>query len=198
VDFHRYVFNILFMGKDARPYTPDISHPAPSPIPGWYRMYGLYKNVLLLSLLRRKKAIAPDDGAGRRLFDAVCAASRLEAQRIIMHIFGFHCREVERHRALLLEAMEYCAGGGIRAVTQAGQGAHRLDGLLMTHFAHADSALRKSSLESLYEDKELMLVASLAFLVIFMTFREDENFFLEGVSESGITPIPPRPPQVRV
>jgi len=102
-----------------------------------------------------------------------------------MHIFGYHCKSVDKQRSLLLETMKYCLGGGVVSVTESSE-AHRLDGLFLEQFDHLDRQVREQKLQQLYQDKELMTEAALAFIVIFMSFLNDPEYFVQGVSRDGI------------
>jgi hypothetical protein len=43
-------------------------------------------------------------------------------------------------------------------------------------------------LDILYQNKPLMLETSVAFIVIFLSFLNDENFYIRGISAEGIEP----------
>ena len=64
----------------------------------------------------------------------------------------------------------------------------RLDGLLVSRFNDPDKRSRNKKLSELYIDKDLMVEASIAFMVIFYSFLNDPNYFVHGISESGIRP----------
>jgi len=110
-----------------------------------------------------------------------------EAQRILIHIFTYHYRDVSRQRELLLETMDYCFEGGIESVTP-GRAAHRLDGLFLDRFDSTSPETRRSQLEELYRDKELMVAAAIAFNVMFLNFLHDEKYYVQGVRADGIHP----------
>ncbi len=187
VDFYEHMFQLFFVNS-YRGYVPCLEHPAPAPIDGAQRMYELFKNVVTLSLIRQQKAIREDDVA-QKLFDAICHASIREAQRVVMHVFGYHYKEVRDQRQLLLEVLEYCRRGGVHAVTEVDE-RQRLDGFIIERFDHHSSPARRKQLESLYSDKELMVEGALAFIVIFLSFLNEPNFFLNGISADGIYTMP--------
>jgi hypothetical protein len=187
VDFFENIFQLLFV-QNYRGYDPHKPHPPAVSFNGARRMYELFKNIVTLSLIRQQKA-AVDDPVADKLVGAICTASMREAERIISHIFGYHLRDVEKKRRLVIETQEYCFGGGVNSITTASRG-HRLDGLLMERFDNKDPQKRKQSLEELYKDKELMVAAGIAFIVIFMSFLNDPQYFLKGVSSSGISAEP--------
>ena len=63
-----------------------------------------------------------------------------------------------------------------------------MDGVLVSYFNDSVPSTRKEKLAVLYNDKELMIQAALCFMAIFMRFREDEGFYVRGISESGVQP----------
>lgn len=187
VDFFSHVFQLLFVGSYTG-YRPTLAHPAKSPINGAQRLYELFKNTVLLSLIRQKPDTI-EDAPASRLFDAIAEASMREAQRTIMHIFGYHITEIARQKRILEDAMAYCVQGGFDVVTKP-SGGQPLDGLFVGCFDHHDSAVRKEQLRILYEDKELMVKASVAFIVIFLGFLGDPKYYVRGITPEGIRPEP--------
>jgi len=188
-DFFGHLFRVLFMPQ-YQGYSPERAHPPPAPLNGARRMYELFKTAVTLTIVRQQHGISESDVAGKRLFDALCIASMNEAQRIVMHIAGYHLRDPERQRALLLDAMSYCQKGGMGAITSPTE-PHRLDGLFLEQFDHRDRKALQKKLTELYADKELMVEAAVGFIVIFTCFLSDPLFFLHGVSSSGIQAQPP-------
>ena len=183
-DFFTHLFRVLFVPGYAG-YQPERSHPPAAPLNGARRLYELFKTAVTLSLVRQMGSIAATDVVARRLFDALCIASMNEAQRIVIHISGYHLRDIAAQRSLLLETMEYCQCGGVRSITAPGA-PHRLDGLFLAQFDHRDRQSLHDKLDALYQDKELMVEAALAFIVIFMCFSSDPGFYLRGVTAEGI------------
>jgi hypothetical protein len=85
-----------------------------------------------------------------------------------------------------MEAMEYCYKGRTDLVTESNT--HWiLDGLFSTYFGHTSGQLRDQQLDRLYQDKPLMVEASIAFIVIFFSFLNDSRYYVKGISSSGIT-----------
>ena len=183
VDFFALMFKVLFL-RDYIPPRPQFPHPAVTPINGAQRLYQLFKNTVLLSLIRQKEAI--HDDTARRLLEALAEASIKEAQRIVFHLFVYHLPELKDQRALLMETMDYSQSGGTLGVTRSGS--HRLDGLFMERFDHSDRLERKKKLKLLYMDKEIMAEAALAFIVVFQSFLNDPKFYMKGISDEGIRP----------
>ena len=83
--------------------------------------------------------------------------------------------------------MEYCYRGRIDLVTKP-DSRYLLDGLFSSYFAYASKKELNKHLDILYQDKPLMLEASVAFLVIFLSFLNDEQFYVKGISAKGIEP----------
>ncbi|RLB63848.1 MAG: hypothetical protein DRI90_05930 [Deltaproteobacteria bacterium] len=190
VDFFGYLFGTLFI-PDFRSYRPDLPH-TPELLDGGRRMYGLFKTAVTLSLMRQTGALADDDRAAHALFEALCVASMKEAERILMHIFGYHRTDVRQQRALLIDTMEYCRNGGVVSITDP-SAPHRLDGLFLEQFDFADRKRRHEKLDELYRDTDLMIQAAVAFIVIFMSFLDDPDYYVQGVSADGIKALPSDP-----
>ncbi|MFH2099831.1 MAG: hypothetical protein ABIJ95_10000 [Pseudomonadota bacterium] len=182
-DFFSWIFRVLFskkkvfMGQDDHPPRPSLN--------GAKRLHQLFKNVALLSLVRQKGYSGREAFAS--LFEALAQASLKEAQRIFLHLAGFHAEAVGDLRAQTMAAMEYTHGGGVERVT-APAGGHPLDGFFSTYFDHSSKEFRNSRLQDLYDDKGLMLQASLAFSVIFLSFLQDPEFLVRGISIRGVHP----------
>ena len=185
VDFFSHIFQLLFVGSYTG-YKPAFDHPPKSPINGAQRLYELFKNTVLLSLVRQRSDIRKDPTASR-LFNAIAVASIKEAQRTIMHIFGYHLTDISEQKRILEEAMAYCLQGGSDVVTTPSS-TQRLDGFFIGWFDHHDSALRQEHMQILYIDKPLMVQASIAFLVIFLSFLDNEEYYVRGITPEGILP----------
>ena len=185
IDFFETVFQIMFVNNYPG-YQPIMEHSPATAINGARRLYQLFKNAVLLSLIRRKLP-----AAGRRelriLFDAVSEAGLKEAQRTLIHLISYHVKELHTQRSLVLEAMQYCYSGRSDLVTMP-DGNQLLDGLFSTYFGNKAKKTRRQQLGILYQNKSLMLEASIAFIVIFLSFLNDENFFIRGISAEGIEP----------
>jgi hypothetical protein len=186
-DFFQVVFQLLFPPSGSS-YKPRFEHPINPPLNGAHRLYQLFKNAILLSLIREKHAALGDPAAGR-LFEALGMASVQEAQRIALHIMAYHETSILRQRALLMEVQSYSQEGGLTRITSPG-GRHTLDGLFMTSFDYADSATRDQHLELLYQDKGLMLQAAVGFVGIFMSFIHSSDYWIRGISDHGIDADP--------
>ena len=185
VDFFSHIFELLFV-RSYGGYKPVLEHPPRSPINGAQRLYELFKNTVLLSLIRQRTD-ASKDPAASRLFHAIAVASMKEAQRTIMHIFGYHITDLSQQKRILEDAMAYCLLGGFDVITTPRQ-EQKLDGLFTRCFDYDDSEIRGERLQGLYKDKPLMVQASIAFIVIFLSFLGDEKFHVRGITPKGIRP----------
>ena len=101
-----------------------------------------------------------------------------------MHVLGYHFKDGRAQRQLILDAMDYCFSGRSDLVTK--PDARMLDGLFATYFAPTDGKLLKQQLANLYQNKPLMIQASIAFIVIFLGFLNDPHYFIRGISIEGI------------
>ena len=88
----------------------------------------------------------------------------------------------------MIDTMEYVQKGGIDSITPPGTGA-RLDGLFMSIFDSASKQIRHRKLSALYKDKSLMIEAAIAFIVIFLSFQNNPNYYVKGISEEGVKPL---------
>jgi hypothetical protein len=185
IDFFENIFQIMFV-NNYKGYVPLREHSPATAINGAKRLYQLFKNAVLLSLIRR---YAPDTAprSPKLLFDAVAEAGLNEAQRTLIHLISYHVKDVPTQRGLILEAMQYCYSGRSNMVTKP-DGSQLLDGLFSTYFGHKSSRQRRQQLDILYQNKNLMLEAAMAFLVIFLSFLNDETYYIQGISAEGIEP----------
>jgi hypothetical protein len=183
INFFENIFQLLFV-RHYEGYQPDVPHPPTVSFNGSRRMYELFKNIVTLSLIRQTRT-ARNDPVAKNLIAAICTASMREAERIVTHIFGYHLHDVDQKRRLVLKTQEYCFDGGVDAITPPSH-SHRLDGLLLERFDSKDPKKRLASLQTLYEDKELMTQAGIAFIVVFMSFLNNPDYYLQGVSADGI------------
>ena len=185
IDFFETVFQIMFVNNYPG-YKPKMEHAPATAMNGARRLYQLFKNAVLLSLIRQHVP-----AAGRRevrnLFDALSEAGLKEAQRTLIHLISYHVKDLHTQRSLVLEAMQYCYSGRSDLVTMP-DGSQLLDGLFSTYFGNKVKKNRRQQLDILYQNKPLMLEASVAFLVIFLSFLNDDTFYIRGISAEGIEP----------
>jgi hypothetical protein len=183
IDCFQSLFQLLFVSNYAG-YISQAEHQPSGAMNGARRLYQLFKNAVLLSLIRQ---LTPGVQAASRkiLFDAVCQASLKEAERTLMHLLGYHVKDPAAQRRLVFDAMEYCYSGKSDIVTRPG-GERPLDGLFSTYFSPTDGKILSQQLDGLYQDKPLMVQAAIAFIVIFLGFLNDERYFVKGIGIEGI------------
>ncbi|MDJ0829543.1 MAG: hypothetical protein QNI92_06815 [Desulfobacterales bacterium] len=185
IDFFENIFQLLFVNTYDG-YDPENHHATSAPLNGARRLYQLFKNAVLLSLIRQK---LPRQQSHQFdvLFRAVAEASLKEAQRNFIHGVGFHFTNREQQRKLLLETMEYCYSGRSNLVTKADE-RHMLDGLFSGYFGFSSKKILNQRLDNLYQNKPLMIESTIAFIVIFLSFLNDSQFYVRGISAEGIAP----------
>ena len=181
---YQVLFDILFL-RSCNAFVSKQPHPISRKINGAMRLYQLYKNAVFLSILRHKKV--PLSPVARRLFSSLAVASIREAQTIILHIFAFHLTRVEDQRKLLIDVMRYSQEGGFEKISSK-HGKHHLDGLFKSYFEFESKEAKQRGLASLYEDKELMGLSALGFIIIFANFVNDADYAIRGISAEGIIP----------
>jgi hypothetical protein len=185
IDFFETVFQIMFVNNFPG-YKPKMEHAPATAINGARRLYQLFKNAVLLSLIRQHVP-ATARREVRILFDALSEAGLKEAQRTLIHLISYHVKDLHTLRSLVLEAMQYCYSGRSELVTMP-DGSQLLDGLFSTYFGNTAKKSRHQQLDILYHNKPLMLEVSVAFIVIFLSFLNDQNFYIRGISAEGIEP----------
>lgn len=185
IDFFENVFQLMFV-NNYRGYVPANDHAPATAMNGARRLHQLFKNTVLLSLIRQHHSIGNDHDR-RILFEAVCDASLKEAQRTLMHLLGYHFKDLSGQRKLILEAMDYCFSGRIDLVTKPDR-EQLLDGLFSTYFDINSKKVLHRQLDVLYQNKPLMIQASIAFVVIFLHFLNDSKYYVHGISAEGIKP----------
>ncbi len=185
VDFFEIIFQTFFTNT-YKGYRPERPHQPSLVLNGAQRLYQLFKNIVLMSLIRKQQADAAD-AISRSLFSALAKASIREAQRISLHVFGYHETSVSTFREILRDTLAYSRSGGFEEVTQP-QGGHRLDGLFMTVFDQPKRDARKRQLLALYQNKSFMIEVAVAFVIIFQNFLNDGDYYVHGISAEGIRP----------
>ncbi|HSV92568.1 MAG TPA: hypothetical protein VLH81_05810 [Desulfobacterales bacterium] len=183
VDCFMSIFQLLFVPTYPG-HAPPTDHQPATAMNGARRLHQLFKNSVLLSLIRQL-APAAETPVRKVLFEAVAHASLREAERTLMHLIGYHLKDRERQRQLLVDAMDYSHSGRSDLVTRP-DGSRLLDGLFSTYFAPADGRVLKQQLDSLYQNKPLMLQACIAFIVIFLGFLNNPRYYVRGISAEGI------------
>lgn len=184
VDCYQVIFDTLFTDTYRGPVAKSQYH-TERKINGAVRLYELFKNSVFLSLLRHENILL--DEASVRLFDSLAITSINEAQNIMLHIFAFHIRDVQRQKVMLMNVMDYCNRGGIRSINVSGH--HSLDGFFKNYFDFENKKQLKIRLNDLYNEKELMAEAAIAFAAIFTSFLNDRTFTIKGITTEGIRPM---------
>jgi hypothetical protein len=177
------IFDILFVNSYQGLRLPQ-PHPIARKINGAMRLFQLYKNAVFLSMLRDTKILL--DQAAERLFYSLAIVSIREAQTTMLHIFAYHLTSPGEQRAILLEAMEYSHGGGFECIRE--EGPSVLDGLFKRYFVHDSMEMKKRCLADLYENKRLMGLVAVTFLIVFANFINSKDFAIKGISAAGIIP----------
>ena len=100
IDCFQNIFQLLFV-PNYPGHVPRAEHQPATAMNGARRLHQLFKNTVLLSLIRQ---LAPpaETPARRVLFDAVADASLKEAQRTLMHLIGYHLKDHAAQRQLLV------------------------------------------------------------------------------------------------
>jgi len=180
------IFDILFVNSYQGLHIPQ-PHPMARKINGAMRLFQLYKNAVFLSMLR--DAEIPLDQAAERLFNSLAVVSIREAQTTMLHIFAYHLTSPGEQRAILLEALEYSHGGGFESIRE--EGPSVLDGLFRRYFVYDGLEMKKRRLAELYENKRLMGLVAVTFLIVFANFINSKDFVIKGISAAGIIPQQP-------
>lgn len=184
-NFYRAVFDILFLPSFQGVSMGDF-HFMPETAEGVMLLSQLFKNTLLLAMLRNEGLDAVDETT-RRLFVGLAVAGIREAQWLALEMFHTVVKDVPRQRALLLEVMRYTTSGGIESVREAGLESD-LDGIFV-RFTSGTKADQKAMLRELFEDRERLARMSLAFIVVFASFINDPGYTLKGVRREGARPL---------
>ncbi len=185
-NFFEQVFESLYVPNWPGPKAPRGGRPTPLRELSW-RLYSLYKNVVLVSLLRSERPV-PRDAASSVLMDGLVNASLKEAQRVGIELLLHHRRALRCERTLLLDAMQYCNSVSAVQVTTP-QAGHVLDGLLVRTFDAPDPEVRVRRLVALSEDRRLLFEGAVTFLSLFCAFRNSPTFRVKGIGPEGVRPV---------
>ncbi len=185
VDCFELMFDVLFTQSHLGQQD-DFRHPITGRINGSRRLYQLYKNAIVLSILRQRGKDRIDPPT-ERLFHALAHTSLRQARQILVHLFIFHINNIHHQRSLLHEALEYCQQRRIANILPA-ENPHRLDGVFQSVFNIPDRAKLGKSLDQLYKDKPLMALVAIAFAATFSSFHNDPAFSIAGIDSAGLHP----------
>ena len=178
MDFFSYIFQVMFVNTYAG-YRPEIPHPELVPFYGARRLYELFKNTVVLSLVRQKSGIGTDRAA-QTLFRSIAYASMEEAQRMILHIFAYHFTDIREQRRLIRNFMGFFRKDGEDTATLSIAEQH-LENSFTQRFDPADPSVRMLRLNELYRNKPLMIETAMAFIITFLSFLNDPEYFLPSI-----------------
>ncbi|KAA3596074.1 MAG: HD domain-containing protein [Calditrichaeota bacterium] len=147
-------------------------------------LYQLSKNIILLSLVRQHEEYFESDYVVK-IFDSLVKASLKESERIALRILNSPINFDKK--ACIIETIEYSISGKFDSITLKSDFSS-LDGLFLSKFEFENKDERKEELKNLNRDKELIFKCALSFAVIFLKFQSEKNFFVRGITESGINP----------
>ncbi len=186
-DFFETAFGVLFLPNYQ--LRPQEVASAPDSEACVLLISQLFKNVVLMSMLREQRLDRLDD-VTNTLFTALAAVGRAQAEWGAVALLTSAIASCELRRQLVLEIMEYCAAGGIAAVTRKERGG-LLDGSFLEHFAEPDDKVRKRRLETVYGNKPLFIRLMVMFIGIFTVFTTDPTYYLRGIDSTGLHPVDP-------
>lgn len=147
----------------------------------------LFKNVVLMSMLRAQELDALDETT-TRLFQALATTSSEQAQWAVAALLSEPTLGWQDRRSLLREMMDYCASGGMAAVHSKDKGG-LLDGSFLEHFADPDDRIRKRQIESLYSNKPVFVRLLILYIGIFTSFTADPHYYVRGIDRDGLHPV---------
>jgi len=147
----------------------------------------LFKNVVLMSMMRQQQLESLDDTTSR-LFRALATISSEQAQWAVTALLSAPALSWLERRNLLHEMMDYCVAGGMAAIQRKDKGG-LLDGSFLEHFAHPDDQTRKNQIESLYNDKPLFIRVLVLYIGMFASFLADPQYYLHGIDRTGLHPV---------
>jgi len=147
----------------------------------------LFKNIVLMSMLRQQQLDCLDDTTGR-LFHALAETSSAQAQWAVAALLSTPSINWQERRSLLREMMDYCAGGGMAAINHKDKGG-LLDGSFLEHFADPDDRIRKKQIERLYGDRPQFIRLLVLYIGMFTSFLADPHYYLRGIDRTGLHPV---------
>ena len=184
-EYFRDIFNVLFLPPHNRKPAPLTPPPPPGQMDEAHRLYQMFKNAIFLTLVRNH-GLDSQTLTAARLFHALASASIQESGRILSRILTYQFNDPIQQRAYLMDAMQYCYGGGTHRVTSARRG-HVLDGLFKERFDIAERKQREAMLQDVQANKALMIEAAIAFLTIFESFLNSAKYHVSGIGDAGLS-----------
>lgn len=186
-DFYRILFDKFFSPVDV-PVRMEGHERLPDPNTGALRLQQFYKNIVFLALLRRRKLdrLTPTTV---NLFTELANVSIRETQQLVLKVFSSELTDVRLQREVLFETLEYCRRGGLNTVTAGGSPLDTdLDGALTDIFSYALENRDKSRLCELFQQPKKLGKLMLAFMGVFSGFIHNDDFYLKGITPSGLNP----------
>lgn len=183
--FFELAFRMMFLAGYQPPPTDGVV--APDVEACVLLLSQLFKNVVLMSMLRQQQLDTLDETTAR-LFHALATTSSEQAQWVVATLLSAPALGWQERRTLLREMMDYCAEGGMVAVYRKDKGG-LLDGSFLEHFAHPDDKVRKQQIESLYNDRRQFIRLLILYIGMFTSFLSDPTYYLRGIDRSGLHPM---------
>ncbi len=148
------------------------------------RLYGLYKNIILIDSIRRHVEEQPP--MLNYLQDWLIKLTMQEARKVVTGVFSNHCQgrqnfTLDDARRIWKELNDYDHRGGFEQVTRQSQ--HSMfDGLLERYF---DQRARGSqaAIEPLLTEKKYLFGAALAVVRLTERYYQNPHFVLEGMGD---------------
>jgi len=177
IDFFEGLFRLLFV-KGHSGWQQQTRHSSHVAIDGAQRLRQLYKNVVLLSVMRKHRAVlAPPD---LELFQAIAEASANEAKRIVHHIFAYHLTGADKQREIISRILfPSAASGSIPELPRDPE--VMLVQLFTPMLDEQDRDVRRKHLQALYLNKKMMIRAAFGLLTVCLNFLNDTSYFIEHV-----------------
>lgn len=167
INFYHFIFKLLF-DRSYKGLNIHGHHPPMNKISGSRRLYELFKNYSFISILREGNVNL--DEPSQWLLKSVADASINEAQNVLLHIFAYHLREPEEQRRVVRSVLDFSISDDQPSDNRA------LEFFIRNIFDNDNGNNRHQRLNELYEDKERMGQAAVAFVVLFVSCLEWELF----------------------
>ncbi|MEW6600797.1 MAG: hypothetical protein AB1499_07485 [Nitrospirota bacterium] len=161
INFYHIIFRVLFDQK-YRGLNVHGHHPSINKIHGARRLYEIFKNFSLFSILHSDNVTL--DEASVWLLHSIANASIKEAQNVLVHIFAYHLKSLEDQRKIVRKYLDFSSAGDVSGDNRA------LAVLIRNTFEHEDRNAREVSLDGLYRDKTRMVEVAMAFIVLFSNY----------------------------
>jgi len=161
INFYQFMFELLF-DRSYKGLNIYGNHPTTNKILGSRRLNELFKNFTLFSLLTSGNIKL--DEPSQWLLNSIVDASIREAQNVILHIFEYHLREPKEQREVVRGVLDLSVSDDKYSDNRA------LEVFIKNIFEHENGSDRHQRLDELYENKERMAQAAVAFVVLFGSY----------------------------